>query len=251
MSMPGPARERAHRGRRWLLLVSGLVAATILSVQPATAASYLAIDHFGREVSSGWGEAQPGGLYSLSGPAADFWVSTAEYARGLGYMNAPRAGQSRAVLLRNAQGANVEIGFSVGITGPEFDGPYYAYAITRSGAGREVRAKIVFNRSCTVSMNASVLDGGEKALGPLATVPNARWCGPNRTGRTMTLRAQVSGNTVSISAWSPNNQPSGWQWSATSNLLPASGAVGLRVYVSSSAAQGAVFKIYNWYARTI
>jgi hypothetical protein len=234
-----------------VMLMSGLAMATLMAAQPAAAASYLAIDHFGREISNGWGEAQPGGFYSLSGPAADFWVSTAEYARGLGYMNAPRAGQSRSVLLRSAQGSNVEIGFSVGMTGREFDGPYYVYAITRSAGGREVRAKIVFNRNCTLSINASVVDGGERALGPLATVPNASWCGSNRTGRTMTLRSQISGNTVRISAWSPGGQTSGWQWSATSNSLPTSGAVGLKVYVSSSAGQGALFKIYNWYARNL
>ena len=215
------------------------------------AASYLAIDHFGREVSSGWGVAEPGGLYSLSGPASDFWVSTGEYARGLGYMNAPRAGQSRSVLLRQTNGTNVEIGFSVGITGPEFDGPYYAYAVSRSAGGREVRAKMVFNRDCSVSMNASMVDGGEKALGPLSTVPNARWCGPSKTGRTMTLRAQIQGNDVRISAWSPNNQPSGWQWTASSVNLPQSGSVGLRAYVSSTATSGAIFKFYNWYARNL
>jgi hypothetical protein len=250
--MSGKPKLRAHgpRSRRWLL-AAALALAAITSVAPTSAASYVVIDHFGREVVNGWGFAQPGGPYTLSGPAADFWVSSAEYARGLGYINAPRPGSNRTALLRQTNAANVEIGFTVGITAPDFDGPYYAYALTRSAGGREVRTKLVFNRSCTVSMNASVVNGAERALGPLATVPNARWCGPGRTGRTMTLRAQVQGNAVRISAWSPNNQPSGWQWSASSPSLPASGAVGLKAYVSSSASQGTIFKIYNWYARNL
>jgi hypothetical protein len=251
-------RGRYHGGsrgpsRRWALLICGLGLATLAGVQPVSAASYLAIDHFGRDLSNSWGQADPGGNYSLNGPAADFWVSTASYRRGLGYIRVPRPGLSRAVLLPQTQAANVEIGFTVAVTGVDADGPYHVYAVTRSAGGREVRAKVIYNRDCTISMNASMVGNGrEQAIGPAVTVPNAKWCGPNNTGRSVSLRAQIVGTTVRIKAWSPvGGLPDVWQWTADSQSLPASGAVGLRVYASSSARQAATFTVYNWYARAL
>jgi hypothetical protein len=213
------------------------------------AATEIAADHFVRNLSNGWGEANEGGSYTLSGPTADFWVSTATYRRGLGYMRASGPGQRRAAMLRQAQASNIEIGFSVAVAGAAGDGAFYVYAVARQANGREVRAKLTLNRNCTVSTNASVVDDvREQPLGSAVNVAGVSWCGRE----TVSLRAQVSGSTVRIKAWGPaTGSPDTWLWTANSSSLPRTGAVGLRVYVSSSARSGTTFRFYNWTARAL
>jgi hypothetical protein len=233
------------------VLVQALIAATLL-VAPADAATYIAADHFGRNVSNGWGRTDPGGAYSYSGSPSDFWVSTSSYARGLGYIRVPGRGLSRGALLSQARAANVQLGLSVFISAADGDGPFYVYAVARSSASAEVRAKLVYNRDCTVSTGGSVVaNGRERSLGALAVVPAARWCGPNRSSRTVSLQMVVSGTTLRIKAWpSGGSAPGGWSWTGSAASLPRNGAVCLRVYASSAAAGGSNFMFYNWTART-
>jgi hypothetical protein len=237
------------------LLRHGLacVAVAVLFVagpSSASGASYAAIDHFGRNVSNGWGDADPGGPYSIQGTAADYWVSNASYARGLGYIRSPGPGASRSAILRQTTVANVEIGLSAYQTGVAGDGPFQISAVARSSSSGEVRAKLTYYRDCRMAVVGSVVaDGRERQLSSAVYVPGARWCGSNSNGRTFALNAQVIGSTMRIKAWAAGSSPpSNWLWSATSSL-PASGAVGLRTYVSSSAAGGATFVFYNWTAR--
>jgi hypothetical protein len=230
-----------------------LVAAILLALPTAAdAATYIAADHFGRNISNGWGSTDPGGTYSYTGPASDFWVSTSSYARGLGYMRVPGRGVSRGALLAQTRGADVQLGLSVFISAADGDGPFSVYAVARSSAMGEVRAKLVYNRDCSVWTGGSLwANGREQALGALAVVPNARWCGPNRSSRTVSLQMAVTGSTLRIKAWpSGGSVPGAWSWSARSASLPRDGAVGLRAYASTAAAGGSNFMFYNWTART-
>ena len=218
----------------------------------AVAGSYVAADHFIRNISGGWGTASPGGSYSLTGRAADYWVSTASYSRGIGYMRAP-ANASRGALLTRTRATNVQIGFSVSITGSAGDGPFFVYAVARSSSAGEVRGKIVYNRDCTVSIGASVVAGGrERPLAPLVRAPATHWCAADRASRTMSLQMQVNGNTVRVRAWAANaSAPAGWLWSSASSSLPSAGSVGLRAYASSTSRNGSTFAFYNWTAQSI
>ena len=98
----------------------------------SAAGAFAAADHFQRNITGGWGQASPGGSYSLSGPASDFWVSDVTYPRGLGYMRVPGRGLGRGALLRQVRATNVELRFSVYMTAPAGDGPYYVYGVARS-----------------------------------------------------------------------------------------------------------------------
>jgi hypothetical protein len=120
-------------------------------------------------------------------------------------------------------------------------GKNFVYAVARKIGNSEYRPRVVFNPDGTVSVNASiVVNGVETSLGSPVLAP-----GVNQLSAVW-FRAQVTGSsptTIRVKAWQAGtSEPAGWQFITTNSnaACQSAGAVGLRVYVNSTASNGPI-----------
>jgi hypothetical protein len=192
----------------------------------------VATDTFGRTASGGWGSAELGGPWTLTGTAANFSVSG-----GSGRVAVP-AGGSRAAVLGETSSRDVDVRVTYSTDKPvsgsfgqvftlftrrQADGAAYALRVRRSDDG-SVRMGIV-----RTTASSDVLLGPEVLLTGPAPVP----------GQSLTVRLRAFGTsptTISAKAWVVGDpEPTEWQLSRTddSAALQGAGAVGVRASVSA------------------
>jgi hypothetical protein len=198
--------------------------------EPSTVTTYVD-DTFGRTSTNTWGSAPVGGLYALSGTAADYDVSG-----GFGTILLPSAGASRSALL-TPSATDVDVSFRVRTDKVAVGSSQFIYAVVRRNGNNEYRVKLrlapggaVFASASTVINNAEVNISAEVQVPGLTHAPNA----------IMRFRAQVSGanpTTLRIRAWADAAaEPTTWHYSATNSnaALQGAGSMGLRAYIASA-----------------
>jgi len=191
----------------------------------------IAADAFSRTSTSGWGNADAGGKYSVQGTATDYGV-----ANGAGTMNVTAAGSSRFALLNTATGPNVDIKFRVAASNIPAGSTYVVYAVARRNGTSEYRARLTFKADGSVQLDASVLaNGAETTLGAAVTVSGLT----QSAGGYIWVHAQVTGSsptTINVRAWADGQaEPGSWQYTVTNAnaAVQAPGTVGLRVWVGA------------------
>jgi glucose/arabinose dehydrogenase len=189
-------------------------------------------DDFTRTVTNGWGTADKGGTYVLSGGNANFAATGSAATILLPQTNANKAATLPGVYLQDAD-VTVRVAedkLPVGNAG-------YAYAEVRVAGSNAYRPKLIFNTNGTVAVHAGVVvNGTETQVAPPVVV-----AGLTQTpGAFYWLRTQVTGvnpTTIKVKAWADGQpEPANWQFSATNNAaqLQTAGAVGLRAYTRST-----------------
>jgi len=191
-------------------------------------ASLVATDTFTRSVANGWGTADTGGAWTMSGGAAsDYSVSGTEGAISLNTVNVPRIG-TLPLVVHDVDIRLDKIVLGGGIT--PAGAPITMGLIARSTSTITFYgARLVMATANTVALEIDKTVGGVRtSLATSATIPNV-----TPGGTAFSMRFQVIGNMLRAKAWDRQNglatEPTGWLVTAFDGVLGASGAVGVRM----------------------
>ncbi|MEP7377972.1 MAG: PKD domain-containing protein [Chloroflexota bacterium] len=207
-----------------------------VTVVPTGPPTYAA-DAFGRTVNGGWGTADTGGSYTLTGNTANFSV-----AGGMGSIVLPNAGAGRAAILGGVSQLDLDITFRVQVDKVAAGGSYYVYAVSRQNGNNEYRPRLILNANGTVSVSASMLVSNSETGFGSVVVPGLTQIADSF----IWVHTQVTGTnptTIRVKAWADGSpEPTSWQFTATNSsaALQTAGAVGFRVYLGGAVSNSPV-----------
>jgi PKD repeat protein/aryl-phospho-beta-D-glucosidase BglC (GH1 family) len=194
-----------------------------------------ASDTFSRTVTSGWGTADLGGAWSLSGATAGFSVSG-----GAGRVSVTPGSTSTASLgavQQTSSETTTTLSFDRAQTG---GGTYITLVGRRVTANSAYQLKLRVQAAGTVTAQlVRAVNGAETILQNLSTVPGLTWT----QGEKLRVRLRVSGtapSALSARMWEDGTpEPTAWQVTASDSTtaLQANGGVGVSTYLSASATQ--------------
>lgn len=220
----------------WLAIVDdkgalALTSKSVTIIDPDNA--FLARDSFTRFATDGWGSADVGGAWALSGSALEY---SADGSAGVAEID---PGQSRKGTLPSVQ-TDAGLVHAV-LTVPDVitGGGLYASVLARVAADNsDYRAKVHIKSDGTakVSLVRAAANGAETTIGTTTT----QLSGFTVTSR-LHIRAEAVGTsptTIRTKIWMDGEEePAGWAIQATDSTaaLQAPGATGVLMYLSSSA----------------
>ncbi|WP_287899930.1 PKD domain-containing protein [Arthrobacter sp.] len=204
------------------------------------AGTVLAKDTFARTVTNGWGTADKGGAWTVSGTASRYAVSG-----GQGTLTMLTAGNQTGAALNSFSAQDTEVSLGLSLDKPATGGGVYVSVDSRTIAGQGAyRAKVRYIAAGRVYLSLIRVDsaGTETVLVPetqvLAATPAA--------GNTLQVKFLVSGSgttTLKAKAWdSSGAEPGAWQLSTTDGTagLQAAGSPALRTTLSGSSTNAPV-----------
>lgn len=206
---------------------------------PVGTTTTYASDAFGRQQANGWGSADVGGAYTISGPNADFGVNGS-----VGTMNLASANATRFATLAGVSAADVDMSARVATSKVAAGGGQIVYLV-----GRRVNALTEYRGRLRLSPDGRLLVAAEQVVDGTITVLGGELAIPNVTQQAnafVRLRVQIVGanpTTIRIKGWADGQpEPAGWTYTTTDSAsgLQAAGAVGVRAYLSSSATNAPV-----------
>jgi hypothetical protein len=182
----------------------------------------LGADDFGRVDPTGWGTADLGGAWTLSG--GGFSVAGGE---GRIVVAAGRTREARLPV----GAADVDITGRLTLDRLPLAGNAHAYVLARADAARNAyrgTIRIGPNGSVFVQLRRYLAGVESNVAAEVATdlvlVP----------GEPLRFRFAVSGDQLRLRVWRGADEPAGWQTSANDTALAAAGAAGLTVYAGRS-----------------
>jgi PKD repeat protein len=192
----------------------------------------LAADAFERTSASGFGTADTGGAWTISGGAANATV-----AGGVGRLSVPTKGGSVSAYLNSVSALDTAVQFRTRLEAAPTGGGSYVYGVARHVGSTDYRMGVRFTSTGAVTAQLSkVVNGVETVLRTSAVE------GLNYTpGTWLTIRFDVSGEgttTLAGKVWADGAmEPTGWQVTTTDATveLQRAGGIGVRAYVSASA----------------
>ena len=204
---------------------------------PAVVAS----DAFGREVANGLGSADVGGAWTFTGATSSYSVTG-----GTGRLRMATLGGTLSAYLDGASQQAGDLRFSIGVDKPATGSGIFLAAIGRRvNVAGAYQAKIVLRVGGAVGVSlvrANSSGGSEVALTPSINLPGLAYAAGDR----LNVRLQTIGTsptTLNLKVWKAGTpEPTGWQRTATDSTaaLQATGGIGLRAYLSSSATNAPV-----------
>ncbi|MGN6427593.1 MAG: PKD domain-containing protein [Leifsonia sp.] len=204
----------------------------------------LAADAFGRTVANGWGTADSGGAWTLSGTAANFSVGN-----GVGAIAIP-IGQTRTARLGSVSSAATDVQASFTVDKAATGGGQFAGVI-----GRQVGSTAFIGRAWIKAGGAvqvQILEGGTtiKAL----NIAGLTWTPGMVLNVRMTTVGDGTTTTLNAKVWDASQaEPTAWQATATSTTaaMQAAGSVGIASYISGSATDATTtLSVDNFSAKT-
>ncbi len=207
------------------------------TVNPAGAAPFAA-DGFNRTVSNGWGSADVGGAWGLTGKTSLFSVSP-----GTARMS-PTAGATLTSALGSTSSDDTDVTTTFSsdkaATG---SGVQVSLIGRRVSVGNDYRAKVRLTSTNTATLTLSkIVAKTESGITPAITIPGLT-VSPNKK---ISVRLQVTGTsptTVRARVWdAAGTEPSNWAQTATDSTgaLQSPGAVGVSTYLSSNSTNAPV-----------
>ncbi|MEN0128930.1 MAG: PKD domain-containing protein [Brevundimonas sp.] len=209
---------------------TGTISHDVTVAAPVVPTLY-AQDAFGRSVASGWGTADLGGAWTLSGGTAQFKV-----ASGSARMNLSAAGAGPKAQLASVARSNVDVqgSFALEKIG-DGGGTFYSLAARSSGWNSDYRAKVWVKSTGAVVLYLTRADGAETTL-VSATVTGLTLA----AGDALNVRFQTEGaspTTLRAKVWlKGTTEPAAWRLTTTDSFaaLQDAGAVGVVGYLSGS-----------------
>jgi RHS repeat-associated protein len=198
----------------------GGVSVMTRSVTVPFVSSELASDAFERSETDGWGEADAGGSYTVSGGGA----SAASVASGSGKLSL-ESGASRLVALNAVSAADVQAYTTFALSEPPADGGTFAGFALR--AQTSAAYEVLANMGSDGQPIATLRTGASSVLASYA-LPGASW----EDGEIWAIRAEVTGanpSTVRLKVWNTEDpEPATWQLTETDSTagLQGPGAIG-------------------------
>ena len=195
-----------------------------------TVTSAIAADAFGRTTSNGWGTADTGGPWSVSGSASQFSVGG-----GVGTVNIAAAAVGPTAYLNSVSQANVNAVVDASVSQSSGGGSYVELIGRHSGTS-DYRLKVLYRADGTVqALISKVVSGTDTTLKSLV-IPNLTYT----PGTPLRIRFVVSGTgTTSLSGtvWPVGTtEPASPQISLTDSTaaLQSAGSFGIQSYVTST-----------------
>jgi PKD repeat protein len=212
-------------------LVAGafLIPAIGVTASSAAAASTLAADTFTRTVTAGWGSAEMGGRWSLSGTAADFSV-----AAGTGRI-VVAASALRGAYLPAVSSTDVDSTVDVSLDSAPTNTAAYVSSVVRHIGTSDYRVRV------KLAPGTAQLQLNRTMNGTVTTLAAQNLTGVSYTARSVIhLRIQALGSgtaTIAGKVWfDATPQPAGWMLQTTDSTagLQAAGGVGVEAYMSAN-----------------
>ncbi len=205
-------------------------ATTVTVVAPPV--TVLVSDSFTRTTASGFGTADSGGVYTVTGPAGSSSVSGSA-----GVLTVASPAGSAGALLNGVSVQDVALQMSLAVDKVATGGGTYAYVTARSVGSTSYRAVVRVANTGVVTLGlARVVSGAETSLRTVTL--NGVSLAP---GQVLNVRLDVAGagtTTLNAKAWNATaSEPAAWQVTATDATagLQRPGALGVVTYVSGSA----------------
>jgi CSLREA domain-containing protein len=193
-------------------------------------------DNFNRNLSQSWGNADLGGPYTY------YWGNTANQSfdtnGSAGLVTIGSTNLGREAILQNVNVRDVDITFRVETNKTSVNNSQEVLAIARwQNDGTMYRGRIRLTSTGAVYVQGNKgINGTWTTLGQLTLIEGAS----HSPSSGLWVRMQVVGanpTTINMKVWNAGqSEPAGWQFSVTDSAaaLQVGGAVGLRVFVSST-----------------
>ena len=210
-----------------------------ITVSTGPTAGRLASDSFARTVSGGWGSADAGGPWSVTGGATAFSVNGAQ-----GLVRVPAGGRPTA-LLKQVSTTSADVSGSVALDKVPAGGSAFVAVIGRmvpSAGSYRTRIAVAPNGSVSVALLRTSAAGGQTLLQPPVALPGVVYSASAR----LAVRMQVTGTsptTIRAKVWPQGaTEPSTWTRSTTdvTTGLQAPGSVGVATSLPATATNGPV-----------
>lgn len=224
------------------LTVTDNLGATNTISQPVTVttapSSAVAKDAFGRTVTGGWGSADQGGPWTITGNASNLSVGS-----GVGQI-AIAAGSTRSAVLGSVSSTDTDVTVTMSLNAlPTGNGSY------TDVIGRKVGSSVYIGK-VWIRPNGTVFSALQQGLAflKIAQVPGLTYT----AGSQLSVRVQTTGTsptTLRMKIWATGQpEPTAWLTSATDTTaaLQTAGAVGLQSSVSGSATAGVTTSFDNF-----
>lgn len=199
----------------------------------APAGAPFASDGFTRTVSNGWGQADVGGTWRITGNATAFSVGG-----GTGNLRLAAPGNQISANLPNLTETDTDLVLTITCDKvPTSSGLYLTVAGRVVSPGNEYRARARINGAGAVTLRLTrAVGGAETALTSEIVLPGITYT----AGSALTVRVQVTGTRPTVlraRIWNtPGAEPSTWPVAATDSTasLQSGGSLGLTTYLSTS-----------------
>ncbi|GGL93975.1 alkaline phosphatase family protein [Nakamurella endophytica] len=219
---------------------TGATGTATRAVTVAAPDSRFVVDTFARTVSGGWGTADRGGAWTVTGGATRFSVGG-----GVGSMVLASPGLTVGATLAGVRSTDTDLRLALATDRLASNNGTYLTVVGRRVAGNtEYQATVRIAGSGAVVAGLALLNGSSTAvaLRPGATVPGLT----ATAGTPLRVRLQVTGTsptTVRLKVWSSTAaEPTAWTATATDSTaaLQAPGSVALTAYLSSGSTNAPV-----------
>ena len=198
-------------------------------------------DDFARTFANGWGPADVGGTWSVSGTASRYSVGG-----GNAKVNIATGGSSTATLPASNTSTEVTLVASTD-KAPTGGGQYFSVIGRQVNATNDYRAKVRTGVGGVVTLYLARTENGTETILKTTTVNGLTY----NAGDKLRVRMQVSGTsptTLQAKVWKDGTaEPTLWQSTTTDTTasLQAAGSVGIYSYVSASTTNGPVAFTYD------
>lgn len=222
---------------------TGTATRTVTVAAPPPAGG-LAADTFERAVSAGWGPADAGGAWTVSGQTSRYSVSGGTGRQAL-VTPGTTAESALTGVTSNATDLRVSLAWSRTAAG----GTLYASVVPRRlTASNDYRCKIVVSAAGAIQLvGVRRVNGAETSIGS-ATVAGLTHAA-NQPYLVACRAVPVgAGTQLTAKLWrAGTSEPAGWQLTASDSTpaLQGAGGLGVSSYVSSSAASGVTLSVDN------
>ncbi|MDM7855582.1 PKD domain-containing protein [Cellulomonas alba] len=220
---------------------SAPVTKTVTLTAPTGPQTYAA-DAFGRTTASGWGTADTGGAYTLSGSASLFSVNG-----GVGKMTV-NPGSTPKARLDGVSARDVDITTDVAFSALSSGTLRALVAARTNGTTNDYTLSVRVATTGAISLQLLTHVAGVETAVATANVPGVTYA----AGQTLNIRFQAQGNGSTAlrgRVWTAATEPTTWQITATDSAasLQAAGGVALSAY-SPSSTTGAVTASWDDFA---
>ncbi len=220
-----------------------------VTVTAPPAANELARDAFARTVTNGWGTADKGGAWTVSGATNRYSV-----ANGAGQQTITAPGATVDAMLTGVSSSATDLRLTMAWNRTAAAGTLYASILPRRvSSANDYRCKVVGSANGTLQMIlVRRVNGVETTIGS-TTVAGVTVTADQ--SYSVACRTVPSGTSTQLTGklWRTGTpEPAAWQVSATDNTaaLQAAGGIGLSSYLSSGATTGVTLSVDDLVATT-
>ena len=216
---------------------TGTVTKTVTVTDPPPPSPAIAADAFGRTAASGWGAADTGGAWTVTGTAGNYAVGS-----GIGSMTLGAAGVQRLAHLSGVSAPAADVRVKTSTDKVASGGGMFLGIIGRKAGADEYRAKLKISSTGSASLYLTKLVGGTETTLQSITVPGLTVA----AGAQLRLRMRVTGAApaaLQAKVWRDGaTEPATWLLTAgdASASLQNGGSVGLMSFLWSTAGNAPV-----------